>query len=179
MYLYGGPEWHECNHDVASCKVEERGRSPKAERKRTVPVLKLYFQRTIIQPAAGDGRSSTKVVLPENGIQLAAGDGRSSTKVVLENENAGSRPRRPFRYPSCTTREWKSSRPPETTCPVLKLYYHRIKIQPAAGDGLFSTKVVEIQPAAGDGRSSTKVVLAENERKSGRPPEAAVPVPKL
>ena len=53
-----------------------------------VPALKLYYQRTKIQPAAGDGRSSAKVVLPENdNPQPAAGDGRSSTKVVLpENE---------------------------------------------------------------------------------------------
>ena len=29
-------------------------------------VLKLYYQRTKIQPAAGDGGSSTKVVLPED-----------------------------------------------------------------------------------------------------------------
>ena len=30
-----------------------------------VPVLKLYYQRREMQPAAGDGGSSTKVVLPE------------------------------------------------------------------------------------------------------------------
>ena len=42
-------------------------------------VLKLYYQRTKIQPAAGDGRSSTKVVLPEN-------------------ENPAGRQRRPFQY---------------------------------------------------------------------------------
>ena len=31
-----------------------------------VPALKRYYQRTKLQPAAGDGPSSTKVVLPEN-----------------------------------------------------------------------------------------------------------------
>ena len=35
-----------------------------------------------VQLIAGDGRSSTKVVLPENENPIA-GDGRSSTKVVL------------------------------------------------------------------------------------------------
>ena len=44
-----------------------------------VPVLKLYYQRTKIQPAAGHGRSSTKVVLPEN-------------------KNPTGRRRRPFQY---------------------------------------------------------------------------------
>ena len=65
-----------------------------------VPVLKLYNQRMKIQPAAGDGRSSTKVVLPENEkIQPAAEDGRSSIKVALpENEKPAGRRRRPFQY---------------------------------------------------------------------------------
>ena len=36
------------------------------KRKRRVPVLNLYYQRMKIQPAAGDGRSSTKVVLADN-----------------------------------------------------------------------------------------------------------------
>ena len=31
-----------------------------------VPVLKWYYQRTKVQPAGGHGRSSTKVLLPEN-----------------------------------------------------------------------------------------------------------------
>ena len=44
-----------------------------------VPVLKLYYQRTKIQPAVGHGRSSTKVVLPEN-------------------ENPAGRRPRPFQY---------------------------------------------------------------------------------
>ena len=43
-------------------------------------------------------------------------------------------------------------RPLETAVPVLKLYYPRMKNQPAAGDG----------------RSSTKVVLQENEKPAGR-----------
>ena len=30
------------------------------------PIIKLYYQTTKIRPATGDGRSSTKVVLPEN-----------------------------------------------------------------------------------------------------------------
>ena len=45
-------------------------------------MLKLYYQSTKIQPVAGDGRSSTKVVLRTK-IQQVAGDGGSSTKVVL------------------------------------------------------------------------------------------------
>ena len=44
-----------------------------------VPVLKLYYQRMEIQPAAGDGRSSTKLVLPET-------------------ENPAGRWPRPFQY---------------------------------------------------------------------------------
>ena len=40
------------------------------------------------------------------------------------------------------TRESKSSRPPETAVPVLKLCYQRMKIQPADADGRYSTKVV-------------------------------------
>ena len=76
---------------------------------------------------------------------------------------------------------------PETAVPILKLYYQKTKIQPAAGDGGSSTKVVraaaadggsstkvvyyqrtKIQPAAGDGGSSTKVVLPESENPAGR-----------
>ena len=74
-----------------------------------------------MQPAAGDGASSTKVVLqksenassgpPETAvpvlelyyqrtkIQPAAGDGGSSTKVALpENQNPAGRWRRRFQY---------------------------------------------------------------------------------
>ena len=78
----------------------------------------LYYQRMKIQLAAGDGRSSTKVVLPENEIQLAAGDGRSSTKVVLPKNVlwAGIGEKK---------KERKSSRPPETAVPVLKLFHKR------------------------------------------------------
>ena len=57
--------------------------------------LKLYYQRTKIHPVAGDGRSSTKVVLPAN------------------EDPPGCR-RRPFQYQRCTTREQKSIRLPET-----------------------------------------------------------------
>ena len=48
----------------------------------------------------------------------------------------------------------KTSRPPETAVPVLKLYYQRAKTQLAARDG----------------RSSTKVVLPENENVVKRHP---------
>ena len=86
----------------------------------STPVLKLYYQRTKIQQASGDDRSSAKVVLPENEkssrslattvpvlklyyqrtkIQPAAGDDRSSMKVVLaENENPPGRRRPPVQY---------------------------------------------------------------------------------
>ena len=62
------------------------------------PVRKLYYQRRKIQPALGDGRSSTKVVhYQRRKIQPAAGDGRSSTKVVLpEKENPAGCRRPPF-----------------------------------------------------------------------------------
>ena len=129
-------------------------------------MLKWDYQRAKIQPAAGDGRSSTKVVLQKVKVQPAAGDDRSSTNVGLpENENPAGRRRRPFQYQSFATRERKSSRLPATAVPVPKFCYQRTKIQPAAGDGGSSTK---IQPAAGDGRSSTKVVLQENENPAGR-----------
>ena len=99
----------------------------------SVSVLKLYYQRTKIQPVASDGRSSTKVVLPEN-------------------ENPAGRRRRPLQYYNGTSRERKSSQPPATAVPVLQLFYQRAKIQPAAGDG----------------RSSTKIVLLESENPAGR-----------
>ena len=161
------------------------------ERKRRRCSTNLYYQRTSIQPAAGDGRSSTKVVLPEGEKEAAAGDGRCSTTLLLPSETAGRR-RRPFQYVSCTTRERKTSRPPATAVAVLKLYYQRASIQPAAGDGRSSIKVVlpkdetssrpkatavpemklyyqrtKIQPAAGAGRSSTKVVLPQGENSAG------------
>ena len=102
------------------------------ENENAVPVLYLYYQRTKIQPAAGHGRSSTKAVLPEN-------------------ENPAGRRRWPFQYQRCTTRERKSSRPPEMAVPVLKFYYQRMKIQPTARDGRSSTKLhyqrTKIQPS--------------------------------
>ena len=90
------------------------------------------------------GRSSIEVVLTEKENPAGYGDGRSSTKVVLpENETPA----------------------PETALPVLKLYYHRMKIQPAAGDGPSSTKVVLPQnenPVARGRHSEAKSV--ENDR---------------
>ena len=94
-----------------------------------------------IQPATGDGNSSTRTVLPEN--EPTAGDGRSST---TKEQNP------PFQYSSCTTRKRKSSRPPATSVSVLNLDYQRTKIQPAAGDV----------------RLSTKLRLPENENPAGR-----------
>ena len=105
----------------SSCAARERKSSRPPET--AVPVLKLYYQRTTVQPAAGDGRVSTEVVLSEN-------------------ENP-ARPQ-PFQYYRCTTRERKSSRPPETAAPVLKLYYHTTKIQPAAENGRYPR--TKIQP---------------------------------
>ena len=89
-----------------------------------VPVLKLYYQRTEIQQAAGEGDSSTKVVLPEN-----EKSSRPPEKAI---------PVLKLYY----QRTKKSSRPPETAVPVLKLYYKRTNIQPAAGDGGSNTEVV-------------------------------------
>ena len=123
-----------------------------------------------IQPAAGDGGSSTKVVLPKNeNIQPAAGDGGSSTKVVLpENDNPAGPPETAVPVPKLYYQRTKiqpvlklyyqrtreSSRPPETAVPVLKLYYQRAKLQLAAGDDGSSAKAVllcyqgtKIQPA--------------------------------
>ena len=108
---------------------------PQASRFQDCPFslcLSSYYQRTKIQPAAGDGPSSTKDVPPEN---------------------------------------FKSSRPPGTALPVLKVYTKERRIQPAAGDGRSSTKMyyqrTKILTAAGDGSSSTRAVLPEN--KTSRP----------
>ena len=61
--------------------------------------IKLYYQRTKIQPAAGDGGPVLKLYYQRTKIQPAAGDGSSSTKVVLpENENPAGRWRRRFQY---------------------------------------------------------------------------------
>ena len=122
-----------------------------------VPVLKLYYQRTKIQPAAvpvlklyyqragrkRERKSSRPLKLyhQRTEVQPDAGDGRSRNKAVLPySENPARRRRRPFQYYSCTTRERKSRRPPETAVPVLKLYYQRTKIQPATGHGRSSTR---------------------------------------
>ena len=51
-----------------------------------VPALKLYYQRIKIHQVE-NGCSSTKVVLPKNGIHQVAGNDRSSIKVALP-ENA-------------------------------------------------------------------------------------------
>ena len=113
-----------------SCTARER--KPIRLPETAVPVLNLDYNRTKIHPIAGDGCSSTTVVLPE--IEIL-----SSCR------------RWPFQSKSCTARERKSIRLPETAVPVLKLYYQRAKIHPVAGDGL----------------SSTKLVLPENENPSG------------
>ena len=143
-------------------------------------ILKLYYQRTKIQEAAGDGRSS---VLPENENPAGSRRRRSSTKVVLpgrsstqavlpENENPAGRRGQPFQYSNCTTRKKRSSRLPATALPVSKLYYHRTKIQPAAGTAVPVLKLYckrrKIQPATGDGRPSTQIVLPEKEHPAGR-----------
>ena len=123
-----------------SCTARERkSRRPPAT---AVPVLKLYYQRTKIQPAAGDGRSSIKAVLPEN-------------------ENPGGR-----------TRERKSSMPPATAVPVLKLYYQTTTSSRPPATAVPVLKLyyqrTKIQPAAGDGRSRTKVVLPNNDNPAAR-----------
>ena len=130
-----------------------------------VPVLKLYYQRTRIQPAAGDGGSSTKVVLPEN--EDPAGPPETAVPVLQlyyqRTKIQPARRRRRFQYQSCTTRERRSSRPagdggsstkvvlpenenpagsPETAIPVLKLYCKERKSSRLAGDGVSSTEVV-------------------------------------
>ena len=126
-----------------------RGRKSSRPPATAVSVLKLYYQRTKIQPAAGDDRFSTKVVLPED-------------------ENPAGRRRRPVQVLQLYYQRMTSSRPPATAVSVLKLYYQRTKIQPAADD--CTTVVLQrarIQPAAGDGRSSIKVVLLGNENLAG------------
>ena len=70
-----------------------------------IPVLKLYYQRMKIRAVAGKGRSSIKVVLPENENPSSRRSGHSSTKIVLpENENPSGRQERPFQCQSRTTR---------------------------------------------------------------------------
>ena len=117
--------------------------------KTAVPVRKLYYQRAKIQLAAEDGRSSTAVVLPEN-------------------ENPAGRQRRPFQCESCTSKEQKSSWPPETAVPVRKLPENENpagrRRRPFQCESCQRTK---IQLAAGDSRSSTKAVLPESEIQLG------------
>ena len=61
-----------------------------------VSVLKLCYQGLKIQPAAGDGPSSSQVVLPQH-ENPAGGGGRLITKDVLPgNENPAGRWRQPF-----------------------------------------------------------------------------------
>ena len=96
------PWYHAAGHGRSGTQVG----LPENENPAGVPVLKLYYQRTKIQPADSHGRS-TQVVLPEKTkIQPAASPGRSSTKVVLpgvetavpENENPAGRQPRPLQY---------------------------------------------------------------------------------
>ena len=126
-----------------------------------VPVLKLCYQRTKSQPAAGNGHWSTiRLFYQRTKIQPAAVDGRSSSKVVLpDNENpAGRRPR-----------------------PVLKSCYQRTKIQPSKNSAgrrrrpFQYYQTTKIQPAAGDGRSSTRVVPPERENPAGRSTKVVLP----
>ena len=162
------------------------------------PVLKFYYQRMEIQPAAGDGRSSTKLVLSENDtavpvlnlyyqrtkIQPAAGHGRSSTKLVLpENENPAGRRRRPFQYQTCTTRERKSSQLPATAVPVLNLYYQENGNPASCRPRPFQyTKLVLPEngnPASRWPRPFQYQTCTTRERKSSQPLATAVPVPNL
>ena len=55
-----------------------------------VLVLKLYYQRTKIQPAAGDDRFSVRLVRLE--------DENPAVPVLPEDENPAGRRRRPFQY---------------------------------------------------------------------------------
>ena len=69
---------------IVACKTIRKSNNTNVRRFDGPPetaalVLKLYYQRTKIQPAAGDGGSSTKVVLPGN-------------------ENPAGRRRRRFQY---------------------------------------------------------------------------------
>ena len=188
----------------SSCTTRERKsiRSPRT----AAPVLvNLYYQRTKIHQVAENGRSRTKVVLPENvnpsgrrerplqysscttrerKIHQVAENGRSTTKVVLpENENPSGRRERPFQYSSCTTSERKSDRSPRTAVPVLKLYYQRTKIHQVAENGRSSTQVVLPENENPSGRRERPLQYSSScttrERKSIRSPRTAVPLLKL
>ena len=116
------------------------------------------FKTGVIHQVAGNGRSITKLVLPEKEnpsgrrrrpfqlnlhyqrkkIHLVAGDGCSITSHVLgENEN-----------PSCMLLEtamsilkyYQRMKNP-SVLPVLNLYYQRTKIHPVAGNNLRLTSV--------------------------------------
>ena len=138
-------ELHWFGRGMARAMQEQKGTRPA----RTAGP-KLYYQRTKIQPVAGDGRSDTKVVLPENENPAGQRPFRSGASIVPpENENPAERRRRPFRYKNCIARERKSSRPPATAVPVLKLYYQKTKIQPVSSDGRSDTKIVLRANSAG------------------------------
>ena len=110
----------------------------------------------------------------------AASHGRSSTQVVLpKNGNPAGRRRRPFQDASCTTKERTSSRLLGTAVPVLKLYYYRTEIQPAAGDGRSSTQVVRGRKSGRRRRPFQYSTCTTRERKSSRLLETAVPVLNL
>ena len=76
-------------------------------------------------------------------MQPAAGDGGSSTKVVLPERKSSRPPEAAVPVLKLYYQRTKMQPPPETAVPVLKLYYQRTKMQPAAGDGGSSTKVVQ------------------------------------
>ena len=123
-----------------------------------VPVLKLYYQRTKIQPAA-------KVVLYQR-MKIQPATGVPVLKLYCY-EKPGGRRRRLFQYYSCTTRERKTSWPLKRAVPVLQLYYQRTEIPLAAGPrerkssrtpesavpvlSLYYQRT-KSRPAAGDGR---------------------------
>ena len=88
-----------------------------------VRVVKLCYQKRQIQPAAGDGRSSTKVAAPEK-------------------ENPAGRRRRPFQYKDVVPEKENPAGRRATAIPILKSYCQRRKIQLAAGDGRSSTIIV-------------------------------------
>ena len=105
-----------------------------------------------IQPVDGDGGSSPKVVLPEN--EKSSRPPETAVSVLeLYCQRSSRPPETAIAVLKLYYHNEKSSRPPEAVVPVLKKLYHQ------------RTK---IQPAAGDGGSSPKVVLPENDNAAGR-----------
>ena len=63
----------------------QRIKNPAGRQRRPLQYYQLYYQRTKIQPAAGDGHSSSiKLYYQRTKIQPAAGGGRSSTKPITK-----------------------------------------------------------------------------------------------